>query len=389
MPNNISESGPMGGGFLRQPGQYQTLIQTAGTESTLPLRQAIIMGAAIAVAQLVLLAIFAVLTAAFGWWMVLALIEVGWLGVCVFWIFKSGELGLPIAIFLLVGAALPVTASPIIPLAYSHPDTAILVIVAAVMLYFLPAVLIPAGFLSWRMGAEVSDPSYSAPRVAIERMTPTWPWTQESEATGFSGDPDTSADREQITAMLTEAIAANSPQQIIKRDTIIATGVTRRLHNSLNGMHTNPQPGETIEAPQPVDQITRQTDEDGRILFWIRNGEHDSVKVPLDTMRHFVWQAVNGDSTLRHWRRRGVSDEKQQVIRRILELGGFLEAGRGEYRETVTWLVDKLQARLEFDRIFLGIKDPPTPPENENKIGVNGEPDRQTEENPTPAGVGG
>lgn len=194
--------GPMGGGFLRQPGQYQTTTLTAGTESTLPIRQSVIMGVAIFAAQLALLAIFAVLTAAFGWWMILALIEVAWLGVCVFWALKSGELGLPTVVFLLVGAAWPIIASPIIPLAYAYPDKATLVIVAAILVYFLPTVLIPSGFLSWRMAAEVSDMSYPAPRVAIERMKPTWPWTREDEFHGYAGDPDTIEEREEIIAML-------------------------------------------------------------------------------------------------------------------------------------------------------------------------------------------
>jgi hypothetical protein len=240
--------GPMGGGFLRQPGDYRTTTVTPVMESTLPVRQAAIMGVAIFISQLALLAIFAVLTAAFGWWMVLALIEVAWLGVCVFWAFKSGEAGLPTLVFLLVGAALPFIASPIIPLAYAYPDKAALVVVAVVLIYFLPAVLVPSGFLSWRMAAEVSDPSYSAPRVAIERMMPTFPWTKEGESHGYAGDPDTIEEREQLTDMFQAVLdKKDSPRQ---RDLLIVRN---------NGQHelvSGEMPADAFEVePQAINLI--------------------------------------------------------------------------------------------------------------------------------------
>lgn len=209
----MSDGGEGGGpGLIRTPGQYVTKIETGASESALVAKQAYIMGMAIFVCQLALLAIVAVLAAILGWLVVLVAIEVVLAALCMAWAIRSGEVGLPLLVFVMAGAVGAIMWPYLVDFLLLRPFHTTGLIVAGILTYFSIAVWGPGAFLTWRMAAEISDPSYASPRVSVKRVTPAWPWTQESDFEEFQGDVASEGERAEMTEMLRQALERENPR---------------------------------------------------------------------------------------------------------------------------------------------------------------------------------
>lgn len=207
-------NGDGGPGLIRTPGQYVTKVETGASESTLVAQQAFIMGRTIFLCELALLAIVAVLTIVLGWLVALVAIEIVLAALCMAWAVRSGQIGLPLLVFAMVGAAGAIVWPYLVDFLLLRPFHTAGLIIAGALVYFSISIWLPSTFLVWRMAAEISDPSYASPRVSVKRVTPAWPWTNESEFDEFQGDVISEGERANIVEMTQAAIdsSRNAPR---------------------------------------------------------------------------------------------------------------------------------------------------------------------------------
>lgn len=133
-----------------------------------------------------------------------------------------------------------------------------------------------------------------------------------------------------------------------KQQPLLETIIVRGANKNGNPLHKHPDPGGQALPASVAEVIMRETDENKRIFLYTQHGNEKSIKVPMDVIRTFVRCAPSSGSRFRDWEVRGVSQGKQETIRRVLELSGIITLRDGE----VVWNLEVGEAIREFDRMF-------------------------------------
>ena len=341
------------GGYGRQPGQYISTTTTGATESTLPVRQALILARSLFVAQLYLLVIVVLLWLALGLKAIPLVGEILVIACGVIWArlnrrhaIETGaetyDITAPAWTVVIVTAVGLVTWPFAVDFIIN--TMGLMAVAIALTIYFAPSVIFPCYVLSWRMTAEVADSNYPAPKGIITYPWPVFPWSDPWRIREW-GLPDSpggdDAEREEIMGLLQQAIESNKPRvEIVPRPVPIynhANGAPNPNAPKLPTVATNTPPIESFVSPGGV------------TCLW-------------SELVEMVWSGLDIGITTPTWERRtGWGKPYIEALQATLRQQGLAEYnGKGSYnRLTIT---TKAQAAGAVSRLHCALYPEQYPP---------------------------
>jgi hypothetical protein len=90
---------------------------------------------------------------------------------------------------------------------------------------------------------------------------------------------------------------------------------------------------------------------DGRMMIHVVDCGRQSMDVSVEVCRTYIeraWPDRYGFG-IRAWAQRGITENQQAVIRRVLEIYHLIDPASGHNRETIKWLVDRDTALAMFE----------------------------------------
>ena len=332
-----------GGSYGRQPGQYISTTTTGATESTLPVRQALILARSLFVAQLYLLVIVGLLWLALGLKAIPLVGEILVVACGIIWarLNRRHAIETGAETYDITAPAWTVVIVTVVGLVtwpfavdFIINTMGLMAVAIALTIYFAPSVIFPCYVLSWRMTAEVADSNYPAPKAAITYPGPVLPWSDYLRIRAWS-QPDPpggdDAEREEIMGLLQQAIESNKPRvEIVPR--------LVPVYDYANGTIPNPNAPKLPSVATNAPLIESFVSPGGVTCLW-------------SELVEMVWSGLDIGITTPTWhRRRGWGKPYIQALQSTLRQQGLADYdGQGSYnRLTIT---TKAQAAGALNRL--------------------------------------